>query len=573
MAYGAADSTIVKMAYLSEMANVPADTSASMAAVRDAYKSTMDNIEGMFAKIELQNELAAADLEDSLSPLLEQIANGTYTSDVVDSTAVDLDNFRQSWKAIPKGKEGESQRLKWRSGVNKYIKELEAEDGTLSGIAGMIGSGEYNIQGTGAPNMEFLTTIANYYNKKEGSNMARRVVENNEIVYYANIGGVEVRKTQTELKKLFVPKNPVMQQGIEQLIHNQKVDGAKLGTKYDASEFNNSLEKIIGNDKLAYADFINTKFGSMTKTIKQELHSKDGLLTEDIFNVLTELGLEDFDLDASGSIDDKDFIGDAGSANFLKLTDALTNHNSDYFNLKTAKTIAGTILAAGEGRAKFDAGKSLFNAKAKTKRRGTSTSSPKVSETDETGYTSYDFSQSVTKSKPLKLNGENINIGSLDTIRKKISLGKSFTAGDNFFNPDGNGGWDKLDGNQNVIESYSNTAALVLEGLRTNHEGFQGLTQYKGSATTSTKGVYDISIMEKDDRDVRGMIQTDYPGFKVNKDISGVYDAGVEVIEIVAPGGVDRRVIYLQGEEGTNKAKELKRLNDFIREYSKGKYD
>ena len=194
--------------------------------------------------------------------------------------------------------------------------------------------------------------------------------------------------------------------------------------------------------------------------------------------------------------------------------------------------------------------------------------------TDKGGYTSYDFSKSVTKSKPLKLNGENINIGSLDTIRKNISLGKSFIAGDNFFNPDGNGGWDKLSTDrETVIESYQNTNALVLEGLKTNHEGFQDLMQYEGTAPVES--FYDISIMEKDDSDVKGMILTDerFKGFKVNKNIEGVYDAGVEVIEIVAPNGVDRRVIYLQGEGGTSKEEELKRLNDFLKQHSKGKYD
>ena len=361
MAYGAADPTIVRMAYASGMANVPADTSASMTAIRDAYKSRMDNIEGIFKKIEEKNELTAAELEDQLKPLMDTIADGTFTSDVVDATAGHLSDFRTAWKAIPKGQEGEADRLKWRSELNKYTKGLEAEGAILSSTAGMVGSGEYNVQATGSPDMQFLGTIANYYNKKEGSNMARREIEGNEVVYYATIDGQEVRKTQSELKDLVVTKDPEMQQKIEKLLHNQKVNGTTLGVEYDANTFNNSVEKIIGNSKNTYADFINTKFAGMNRTVKQELHSRDGLLTEDIFGVLTELGLDEYDIDGGG-ISESDFAGEEGDANFFKLTDALTNHKSKNFNFRTAKLIAGTVLAAGEGRKMYDAGKTMFNA-------------------------------------------------------------------------------------------------------------------------------------------------------------------------------------------------------------------
>ena len=53
----------------------------------------------------------------------------------------------------------------------------------------------------------------------------------------------------------------------------------------------------------------------------------------------------------------------------------------------------------------------------------------------------YDFTKTVTRSNPLKLNGVATNIGSLNTIRTSIIEGKGFPAGDNFFNPDGNGGF------------------------------------------------------------------------------------------------------------------------------------
>ena len=107
---------------------------------------------------------------------------------------------------------------------------------------------------------------------------------------------------------------------------------------------------------------------------------------------------------------------------------------------------------------------------------------PKVIVTPPPGTVGYDFTKTIG-AKGLKLNGVATNLGSLNTIRTNIIEGKGFSAGGNIFNPDGKGGWDKLDSDNTVIESYQNTDELVLEGLGTSHEGFQNLTQYAAADT------------------------------------------------------------------------------------------
>ena len=72
-----------------------------------------------------------------------------------------------------------------------------------------------------------------------------------------------------------------------------------------------------------------------------------------------------------------------------------------------------------------------------------------------------------------------------------------------------------------------------------------------------------VEVIEADDADVKSMILEKYSGVKVNKNISGTDDAGVEVIEVVAENGA-RQVVYLQGENGTDKEKELEKLNNFL---------
>lgn len=86
----------------------------------------------------------------------------------------------------------------------------------------------------------------------------------------------------------------------------------------------------------------------------------------------------------------------------------------------------------------------------------------------------------------------------------------------------------------------------------------------------ATSGDYTLSVMEEDDTDVKSMILDKYTGIKINKNISGINDAGVEVIEVVANNGA-RQIIYLQGENGTSKEKELKKLNSFLKKNARKK--
>lgn len=366
MAYGAADPTIVQAALHAAQASVPHDDSANMAIIRDAYKTRMDSIEGIFKKIEEQNELYNAEMEEGFKTLLTNATNGTHSSAVIDDVSDYIEGMRAQWKEIPRGKKGERARTHWKADFNMYASAFEAEKGGLDNLAQTVTSGGHNVQAS-APNAPFVQSVINYHEQKtpsEGVNVATRYTEGNKIYYSAVIDGVTITKDQSELLDLIVPINYEMHGEIEKGLNDLKISGATLGEKYDSQGFINYINELKSlKDKKNYADFINTSFGNMPKTIKQEMLTRESFEELGIFEVLNDLQLAQYDVDGFEGIDARDFDDTAnGKQNLLNLSDALTNIFSDNFDFKTSKIISAHILAAGEGLNKFTEGQTLLDA-------------------------------------------------------------------------------------------------------------------------------------------------------------------------------------------------------------------
>ena len=384
---GKADQTIVGAAYRAAMANVPVNNKDSIKMIRDAYKGTLDNIQTIFAGIQLKNDLQNKELTSLLKPINDKIQDGTFQSGVVDFTVDDLAMFREEWKNIPKGPDGEKERAKWKAKVNKYATSLGVESDILATNAAFISAGEHNVQATGGPtgeNLWFLTELAKYHNKEES--FITRSTQNGEIVYTANMNGNVIQKTQSDLKKLVTIKDFETRNGVQTLLNDQLTTGQTNGTNYDPVFLANRFDNLIMSSKdpeNAFRDFIHSKHGSMKNTIAQEIHNPGGIYTEILYDALNNSGLAGtYDIDGGG-ISASDFQGKKGEENYLRLTTALTDVNDASFDFKLSKEVAGAILAAGEGKDAFDRGKSLFNAsqalkaREKTEGRGTDTDNSK----------------------------------------------------------------------------------------------------------------------------------------------------------------------------------------------------
>ena len=77
---GKADGTIVSAAYRAALANVPKDNLESLKITREAYKSTLDTVEGIFKSMQEKHEADNLELKGYLQGLEDEIAGGTHKS-------------------------------------------------------------------------------------------------------------------------------------------------------------------------------------------------------------------------------------------------------------------------------------------------------------------------------------------------------------------------------------------------------------------------------------------------------------------------------------------------------------
>ena len=353
---GKADSTIVAAAYRASMENVPKDNLTSITIDRNAYKSVMDNVEGIFKGIQDTYEANNQELKDLLQPIMDASANGTFDSVVTDQVSDDLKSFKTEWKSFPKGEKGEKQRLAWRSKVNKYTNSLSSESENLSTIANSILNNSDNIQATG-DNYPFLNTIYKYQAGKEGG--ATRTSVNGVTSYTAVINGVSVTKTMPEIMESVVPKDLNAQTQVAELTNSIIQSGASgVVDEMDEVEVKSSLNTIMNNSKQSkktFLDFIGTSHPGMEKSIIQEIHSFNGEYTDAIFGYLNKNQyLQKYDTGTDG-LDKKDFEG-ANEKKYLELARHVTSAN----DFKLSKDIAFDIYAKGLGKTSFKKGEEMF---------------------------------------------------------------------------------------------------------------------------------------------------------------------------------------------------------------------
>ena len=299
----------------------------------------------------------------------------------------------------------------------------------------------------------------------------------------------------------------------------------------DSNWLDTELEKPVDLKRAMHM-----KFGYMKTSFFDDIQNPS-TLSADLYNtLLTATGSGDV---LTGGITDNmvDTDGEAGiSQAELQNTDnynILSDHILGLTDPEVSKAyFKDYVLKEFEGANNYGHSK-----KPPTTSTSSGTRPPSALTDDAPGY---DFTKTVTRSNPLKLNGVNTNIGSLNTIRTSIISGKGFVAGGHTWNPNGKGGWNKhsADG-RTILESYENTNALVLEGLGTSHEGFQNLTQYKGSSSSDDGGGGEI--VQKD--------LSSFFGPKANEEnavekLSIMYPD----LEIYSPRGNPREKIYVDGE-------------------------
>tara|TARA_R100001015_G_C4628144_1_gene188136 strand:+ start:474 stop:2234 length:1761 start_codon:yes stop_codon:yes gene_type:complete len=348
---GKADSTIVSAAYRSALANVPKDNLETLKIQQGAYKSLLDTVEGVFTAAKEQHEADNLELKGYLQGLEDEIASGTHKSVIQDKTVDDLDIFRQEYKAIPKGKKGEKQRLEWRSKVNKYVNGLKNESEDLTTISDYYLNNGVNIQASGETgNIEFMKAIAKYRANEKDHGLVRNTDTDGNITFTLN----GVTKTLPEIVESVVPKDTNVEAAelnIQEKLTKQGLEGVG---DIDKNFIYDSISPTL-TTKNAYLDFVYKSRGKDGKSIAQEIQSLDGQYTDVIFKVLNDKGiLQQLDKGNDG-LDRSDF--DAKS--YKAVADHILKGN----NFDMSKSIALDIYSETVGQQALDRGLNAYNIK------------------------------------------------------------------------------------------------------------------------------------------------------------------------------------------------------------------
>ena len=354
---GKADNTLVKMSALAEMADKPADTSAVSDALLESYGQFMIGMGTIYDNEMAKLEAEKKPLEDVFGKVISEVSNGTYTNEEITQVQGYIDQLREQYKAIPRGKKGETQRQQLQARINKFYNSYEAGGGENLTYAKLIDNGEYDannmegfIKGRRISNAESMEIF-----NKLGSKDYQLSFENDEKNYRIKLkSGETITVAQSELSGIFATDQPDAEGNYDTIDAFYKTLGSAEGSVWDPNEASNNIQKKVFTTDGAFAYIIKRAQGSATMSFHEALHKEQGFMTAEMFSTLGKLDpklLEKYDTDGDG-LDAGDF---QNPENYKKLISTLTNTKDPDFNRKWAYKFAAD-WHAGKMKDSFDAG-------------------------------------------------------------------------------------------------------------------------------------------------------------------------------------------------------------------------
>ena len=357
---GKADNTLVKMSALAEMAEQPADTSAVSDALLESYGQFMIGMGKVYDNEMAKLEAEKKPLEDVFGKVISEVSNGTYTNEEITQVQGYIDQLREQYKAIPRGKKGETQRQQLQARINKFYNSYEAGGGENLTYAKLIDNGEYDannmegfIKGRRISNAESMEIF-----NKLGSKDYQLSFENDEKNYRIKLkSGETITVAQSELSGIFATNQPDAEGNYDTIDAFYKTLGSAEGSVWDPNEASNNIQKKVFTTDGAFAYIIKRAQGSAPTSYYEALHKEQCFMTAEMFSTLGKLDpklLEKYDTDGDG-LDAGDF---QNPENYKKLISTLTNTKDPDFNRKLAYKFAAD-WHAGKMKDSFDAGEKM----------------------------------------------------------------------------------------------------------------------------------------------------------------------------------------------------------------------
>ena len=352
---GRADPTITKMAYAAALGNVPVDNSAALTTMRNTYKSMLDKSGEIFKQIETDKIAMDQDIQSMISPLLDELEDGTLTDPAFENTKTQIQAFSKEAEDILKSKEykrgDKSAMIDFNRRFNTYVNGVKAEKQQLQNLATNLEGQAYNV--TATKGQEFQKGILKFYRGDTDSGVTR-TFENNKAYYSMNIGGVTVKKSLEDIADGIIPKDVKTRSDFDTNLQSVGRSAAQ-GKDFDAIGAKKTAETLLESspDKIkTLQDFFHTEHRGQTGTLAQGLSSgQDGFgkISAQLFTVLNKNGLlQEYDTEKTpGKITKEDFEG-KNAAKYMQLVDDITSGKNYDLSKKIASELYSDVVAQAE---------------------------------------------------------------------------------------------------------------------------------------------------------------------------------------------------------------------------------
>ena len=363
---GKADSTLVNSAYKVALSQMPPNMSGvysdMLKTVKDFDKEFIKQTNTLFSGINSANE----EMLELIAPIDKMLTNGTFSDQDMMTYKTVLDGFRNEYKLIPKGKQGEEARLIWTNKVNRFKNNVATFNKDFISLTSNI-AGENYIPGSldgiggrdGDTNIKFLNSILRNKNGAEGNKAKMTVDANGNTFFEANIDGENVKMSLEEIKDMLPLKDATSISGVDRVLNRYKQIGSTKNSKYDPSNFSNDIFKVIESSSVprnAFQTLAHYDYGQ--GSFYQDLNSPNGILSKTLTQALAGVTFsaeakQKFDKDGKEGITAGDFTYNNGE-NRRELIKYIMGND------KVGRKLLSNWYASTVGQTSFNEGKNLI---------------------------------------------------------------------------------------------------------------------------------------------------------------------------------------------------------------------
>jgi len=286
--YGAADSTLVNMAYRAEMANVPLDQTAIFAAREENLKEFTNNISNLFENQYKDHKKTEKDIVDLGQKAEDVLLGGGNVNEFQMETHYNtVTGYKDRLDAI-KIDDTLDERQKERARdslmleMNKYKNSIADQGETMQGMINNSANGRLFSTMDGDEAKLWKGILADYV---DGTNTCPETIENGEKFYAMTVpkdggGTKKVKMSLREIREGLAAHDPEVQLAFGEKINDtlgKFSDAQKNGIDISEKQMvvmKNDLMSSVGNSWSDVMNIANGKFGDQAFSFEEVLHGQ-----------------------------------------------------------------------------------------------------------------------------------------------------------------------------------------------------------------------------------------------------------------------------------------------------------